>query len=769
MRKYMRLCALALMLALGIAAPVRQAQAFRQLQGVPLHNAPYAAAASGAAAFDAPAIANPILFVTQVPVPGDYTTIASVFGNQRADMDRVGRGGDLWIRYTDGSLKNLTAAAGYGVATSLQTGGGIALRDPSMYWDGTKAIFSMVVGAPGQYAYTTYHWQLYEVSGLGPTDTPGITLVPHQPAGYNNVSPLYGNDDHIIFTTDRPRNGAPNLYPQLDEYEEAPTVTGLWNLDPTTGGLFMMNHLPSGAFTPSLDSFGRVIFTRWDHLQRDQQADTDVLGGNQYGTFNYTDESPSSTAQTGVRTELFPEPRPARTDLLSGTNLAGHTFNHFLPWAIREDGTGEETINHVGRHELVGYIPRSLTDDNNLFDFYNPAAQFNQNRIENFLQIKESAASPGTYYAVDAPEFSTHASGQVISMTAPPLLDADQMRVTYVTHRDTAGYTPNPGPNHSGHYRDPLPMSDGTLVASHTFQTDLETSPGSTTALPHSNYDFRLKTLALSPNGYWTPSQTLTLGISRTVTYWNPDTLVTVSGPLWELQPVEVRARPRPARLVPSLAVPEQQAIANAGVSLAALQAYLVSHNLAIAVSRNVTTRDHSDKQQPFNLRIAGGGAQTIGAAGKIYDLAYIQFFQADQLRGLAYNNPNAPVPGRRVIAQYLHDPAAAAANRPAPAGPQSSQVLASDGSMAAFVPAQRAMTWQLTDGAGTGVVRERMWITFQPGEVRACASCHGLNETDQAGNPAPENTPQALTDLLTYWKSTQAPGNSLFLPLMGR
>jgi len=70
-----------------------------------------------------------------------------------------------------------------------------------------------------------------------------------------------------------------------------------------------MNHLPSGAFMPSLDSFGRVIFTRWDHLQRDQQADTDVLGGNQYGTFNYTSESPSSTAQPGVRTEVFPEPR----------------------------------------------------------------------------------------------------------------------------------------------------------------------------------------------------------------------------------------------------------------------------------------------------------------------------------------------------------------------------------------------------------------------------------------------------------------------------
>ena len=38
---------------------------------------------------------------------------------------------------------------------------------------------------------------------------------------------------------------------------------------------------------------------------------------------------------------------------------------------------------------------------------------------------------------------------------------------------------------------------------------------------------------------------------------------------------------------------------------------------------------------------------------------------------------------------------------------------------MAAFVPARRAMTWQLTDPAGAPVVRERYWLTFQPGEIR--------------------------------------------------
>ena len=88
--------------------------------------------------------------------------------------------------------------------------------------------------------------------------------------------------------------------------------------------------------------------------------------------------------------------------------------------------------------------------------------------------------------------------------------------------------------------------------------------------------------------------------------------------------------------------------------------------------------------------------------------------------------------------------------------GPAGSVALANDGSMAAFVPANRAMSWQLTDAGGNAVVRERYWLTFQPGEVRVCAACHGLNETDQAHNGLPQNPPQALLTLLHYWQSRQ-------------
>ena len=65
-------------------------------------------------------------------------------------------------------------------------------------------------------------------------------------------------------------------------------------------------------------------------------------------------------------------------------------------------------------------------------------------------------------------------------------------------------------------------------------------------------------------------------------------------------------------------------------------------------------------------------------------------------------------------------------------------------------------MSWQLTDSAGAPVVRERYWLTFQPGEVRVCAACHGVNSHDQLGEAAPQNAPEALRTLLRTWKATQ-------------
>ncbi|NJN84332.1 MAG: hypothetical protein HC802_20010, partial [Caldilineaceae bacterium] len=649
----------------------------------------------------------------------------------------------------------------------------IAVRDPSVHWSGEKALFSMVVGATEkQYIYPVHYWQLYEITGLGKDETPVITKVPNQPPEYNNISPIYGTDDRILFTSDRPRSGERHLYPQIDEYEKAPTNTGLWSLDPANGDLFLLNHAPSGDFTPTIDSFGRVIFTQWDHLQRDQHADADAHfgtdqaceNGNFSGTFNYSDESASAEILDD-RSEIFPEPRACREDLLAGTNMVGLRFNHFFPWTILEDGTESEVLNHLGRHELHAFIAAGITGDSNVSGYFGQYPRFNPNAVLHFFQIKEDPLHPGRYYAVNAPEFGTHASGQIFRVDAPPGRSADEIAVTYVTHATTFSSTDEdetPDPNHSGHYREPLPLSDGTLVAVHTAETRADHKGDPTT---DSRYDFRLKTLKLGANGFWEANQPLTGGISKTLSFWDPDKMVTFSGNLWELNPVEVRPRSRPQRLTQSPSDPIQQVFAKAGVEIADFQEYLRARDLALLVTHDVTTRDDLDRQQPFNLRVPGG-TSTIGASGATYDVTHLQIFQADQLRGTINSGNGQPYAGRRVLAQYLHDEQAIQHNG-AISGHPGSVKVAADGSVAAFVPARRAMTWQLTDDAGDPVVRERYWITFQPGEVRVCGSCHGLSSLDQAGATSPTNEPEALLALLVDWSGVEVERFDLYLPLI--
>ncbi len=682
---------------------------------------------------------NPILFVTQVPVPQDFGSSLATFGNHSAHQKTAGRGGDLYIRYPDGSLKNLTAAAGYGNA-GFQGTSSIAVRDPAVHWNGQKALFSMAVGSPAQrYETTTYYWQLYEITGLGASDTPVITKIANQPTDYNNIMPVYGTNGRIIYVSDRPLTGERHLYPQRDEYEASPVVSGLWSLDPNSGDLFILDHSPSGDFHPIIDSYGRVVFTRWDHLQRDQENI-----GVSFGAFNYSSEASTATS-IGSAPEVFPEARTS-ADPDKNVNVDAHTFNHFFPWMMNENGMELETLNHIGRHELHSYIPRSFNNDANVIEYYQQYSRTNPNPILNFFHIREDPTHLGTYIGIDAPEFGTHSSGQIVSLSAPPSTKAGDITVTYLTHRDTATSDDTPSANHIGLSRTPLMTTDGLLIASHTTNTLQDQNIGTSTQ-PASRFDFRIKTMT-KVGSYYVPGTNLTTGITKTVSFWDPDSTISYNNvTMWELQPVEVVARTQPnTRSEPALETPESSVFASKGVSESELRTYLAQNNLALLISRNVTTRDKLDRQQPFNLQIAGTTTKTVGTSGKLYDIAHLQFFIGRLIRG--YTQATT---GRRTLAQEMSE---ATSLNPTTTGPVGSVALGSDGSMAAFVPARRALSWHLTDSDGNAVVRERYWVTFQPGEIRVCASCHGITSTSQANSGVPTNAPEALGTLLDFYKA---------------
>ena len=742
-----------------------------------------------------------VLYVTQVPVPDEilnntnhditltHMSIASAMQNPQATPVNAPRGGALWIRYADGTRRNLTNAAGFGGAvdanfnaTGFQGANSIAVAHPFMHWSGTKAIFAMIVGAPASTSDTTvFHWQLYEITNFASGQTPVIALVNGQPTNYNNLYACYDTQDRIIFVSDAPRGLDAALYPQLDEYLAQPTNTGLWRLDRANANeLVQILHTPSGAFSPFIDSAGRVIFVQWDHLSRDVSATYDRVPNTGIGetwtqttngNLTFDSEAANSGFTAGTTANYatynnYPEPRNFdKTALAAGGNINGLAFNQFFPWECREDGSSHEVQNHAGRHEISPSFTKSFTDDPALVNS-SPTG----NRTVHMFNVVEDPTTPGKFYATNIPELGTHSAGSLLSYNLGLNVNPDSLTLTLVT---PVVNLPNPGLGQSplgtpvSIYRNATPLSDGTLLAVHTLADQYDSNSGTATS-PKSRYSFRLRMLILSGATYVADtSNNPTTPANVSISYIaNGQTLTYTGAPLWELDPVEVlnRSASKPAQLNSAIASVEQGVFDTVGVHAPTFQNYLKARNLAVVVNRNSTHRDAADKQQPFNLKVAWSSTQTLAstyqAGDKIYDIGFLQLLQSDAIRG--YQPASLPAggwPGRRVMPMPLHQNLG---EMPTVSGVPSGAVkLGTDGSWAAVLPARRAVSWHLTDSTGTkSVVKERYWVNFAPGEVRTCAVCHGVNTKDQANNlGVPTNPPLALTDLLNFWKGNNPPG----------
>jgi Hydrazine synthase alpha subunit middle domain len=680
-------------------------------------------------------VENPIVFVAQVPTAKAFGSRMATFANHLTNPDQVPRGGDLYIRYPNGALRNLTKEAGFGME-GQQADRAIAVREPSVHWDGKKVIFSMVVGAPArQHEAKDYFWQLYEVSGLGVGEKAVITKVPFQPPNYNNVSPIYGTDDKILFTSDRPRNGAAHLYPQLDEYESSATITGIWALDVAAGKFRLLNHTVSGAFNPFIDSTGRLIFTRWDHLLQDQQADIDRASASPiYGAMNFSDEG-ADAMKLPLAADYFPEPRKQSFTKYGRVNP--FETNLFMPWQMNEDGTDEVTLNHFGRHEYqFNAIVPSFMDDAALASTMEGIQSKNRMTIRSsngLFQLAENKRSPGNFVGVYSREFGTLTSGPLVQITGASTLTPESMTITPIVQIDA-----RTNESVSGRYRNPVYLQNGRLISSFT-KTNEISDPMLT--------EFRLTTLIPAENGtsQMAGAPLLQNGIRKSLSWWSPAVLAKFDGLLWEIEPVEVTPRVRPSKAKEPMPTPEKSIFQAEGVDESAFRNWLVTNNLSLIVTRNQTSRELSDKLQPFNLSVPNGVETIASPLQRKYEISHYQLLQADQVRG--YKQA-----GRRPIAQPSAD--VKRFNPSNPEGPASSVKISPDGSTAAFVPANRAMTWQTTDASGEPIVRDRVWVTFQPGEVRVCASCHGLNTKDQIGRKEPINPPEALRTLLRSWKA---------------
>lgn len=224
-----------------------------------------------------------------------------------------------------------------------------------------------------------------------------------------------------------------------------------------------------------------------------------------------------------------------------------------------------------------------------------------------------------------------------------------------------------------------MPLSDGKLIAVHTAADNEEES--GLGGLLNSTYEFRLKTLSKQGNGDRLADRPLTPGISKNIEFWDPDTKITYTGVLWELNPVEVRARTRPARLQKPLEGPEAQVFAQAGVDVNELRAFLEANKLALFVTRDVTTL----VTQPTSSSpsISRSLAPRTRQLGRRHDLrrrlsANLPGRSVARLDGLLQRTRPRPV--AVLIAQNLHDAAAVSANPALSGAPVGSVKVASDG-----------------------------------------------------------------------------------------
>ena len=699
---------------------------------------------------------------------------------------------------------------------------GVAVRDPVVHWDGDRILFAMSVGAvqyENRWRTHEFYWRLYEIEGLAKDATPVIREVPNQPEGVNNVSPVYGSvEGEIIFTTDLPVTGDMRHYPPLDEYESTPTVSGLWKLDTRTGALTVLDHAPSGAFDPFVDHNGHVIYTRWDHFQADQQANdalshvADPARPNRFRAYTYQDEDQSGpgdfeTVEARIRAALdapqpdeerafdlaepfAPEPHrfnPAYVDpsvhpvgVMFGTyngaalttraprDAAGRAVRPFLmatfaPWQINQDGREHKSLRHIGRHELLEYLNGTFVDDPSLEERSLPATLWAFN-------LSEDPLAPGRYLANVSTDARRHGAGALLTMTdgvagAGDHENANALQIDWLT---------DPG----GDYllRDPIALSDGTLITA----MDRVALSAKSSAPSFDVVDFQLFRLAPAPDaGFHAPDAApLVAPIAASFSYYEgggSGRLRTFDGSMWALDPVEISARPRPPAPTPPVHGDFASLLDHEGVSLDDLEAFLEARDLAMIVIRNVTRRDDADRQQPYNLfvdhpletqtasSVADASCVASGPAACLYGVRFFQLLEnklvrgyerlADMKDGVWRDN------GRRGLARPTdHVDALDLSATDAPGAPPASTIIAPDGSVAMLAPARRAVTWQISDALGAPIVRERVWMTLQPGEVRVCNGCHGANELDQTGAASVASDLAALEALLAAMKANGLP-----------
>ena len=381
------------------------------------------------------------------------------------DGQRRPRGGDLWIRYPDGTLQEPDRSRRLRGRERLP-GRERASRCASrrVHWSGTKALFSMVdrraaAAVPVQSPTTG---RSTRSAGSAPARRRSSPRSPNQPADVQQRQPRSTAPTTASSSPPTGRATAPrtSIRSSTSTRRRRPSPASGASI-PATGDLRLLDHAPSRR----LHAHRRQLRPRDLHALGPPAARPAGRRGRDRAAAR---TAPSTAPTSGrLRRRSRPAPRsspsraPSAPTCWPARTWRATRFNQFFPWQMNQDGTELETLNHIGRHELHRYFNRSINDDPNLREFIDDDRRAASTRTRSRQPAPDQARPdhPGRYYGIDAPEFYTHAAGQVMSLPGAARA-SPATRSPSPTSRtaSTVGYTGDGQPRRPttrGHYREP--------------------------------------------------------------------------------------------------------------------------------------------------------------------------------------------------------------------------------------------------------------------------------------------------------------------------
>lgn len=238
------------------------------------------------------------------------------------------------------------------------------IRDPDVHYDGQKILFSYRKGGT-----TVYH--LYEI------DTDGRNLRQLTDGPDNDIEPIYTPDGSIVFCSSRCHRFVPCWKTQ---------VATLYRCNADGSGIRMLSNNAEQENTPWMLPDGRVLYMRWEYVDRNQllyhhlwSINPDGTGvmvyfGNQYPGYVMIDAKPIPNSRKIVASfspghglaehagyVTVVDPRRGPDDMEMARRISQATYRDPYPLAedlfLVADAKGIHALNGDGKSELI-YAPK---------------------------------------------------------------------------------------------------------------------------------------------------------------------------------------------------------------------------------------------------------------------------------------------------------------------------------------------------------------------------------------------------------------------------